>query len=109
MKKTDYFLFTFITGSLILFVFSSEIKIGLIFRFILALVILCLFLYTKIKPVKNNLNPSLKKAYSYIEIFFDKLFNFMGKIIKPIVIGTNVSIDISQIIILIILLILLLL
>jgi hypothetical protein len=71
--------------------------------------VLCLFLYTKIKPVKNNLTPRLKKAYSIIENFFDKVFNFMGKIIKPVAIGTNVSIDISQIIILIILLILLLL
>ena len=109
MKKTDYFLLIFVFGSLLLILFSSQIKIGLIFRFLLALVILCLFLYTKIKPVKNNLNPSLKKAYLYIEVFFDKLFNFMGKIIKPVVIGANVSIDISQIIILIILLILLLL
>jgi hypothetical protein len=109
MKKTDYFLLTFVLGSLILFVFSGEIKIGLIFRFILALVVLGLFLYTKVKPVKNSLTPNLKKAYSIIEIFFDKVFNFMGQIIKPVAIGTNVSIDISQIIILIILLILLLL
>jgi len=109
MKKTDNFLLIFVISSLLLIVFSSDIKIGAIFRFLLALVVLCLFLYTKVKPVKNSLTPRLKKAYTIIEIFFDKIFNFMGQIIKPVAIGTNVSIDISQIIILIILLILLLL
>lgn len=109
MKKIDNFLLIFVISALILIVFSSEIKIWAIFRFLLALVVLCLFLYTKVKPVKNSLNPRLKKAYTIIEIFFDKIFIFMGKIIKPVLIGANVSIDISQIIILIILLILLLL
>jgi hypothetical protein len=76
---------------------------------ILAFTILCLFLYTKIKPVKNNLTPNLKKIYELIELFFDKVLFFMGKYIKPISIGTNLSIDISQIVLLIALLILILL
>ncbi len=67
------------------------------------------FLYTKIKPVKNNLTPNLKKIYELIELFFDKVLFFMGKYIKPISIGTNLSIDISQIVLLIVLLILILL
>lgn len=109
MKKIDYFLLVFIFGSLLIFGFSNEIKIGFLIKFIIAFIILCLFLYTKIKPVKNNLSPNFKKTYSIIELFFDKIFSFMGTFIKPVGIGTNISIDISQIILLILLLIFLLL
>jgi hypothetical protein len=109
MKKFDIFLLIFVLVSTIILLFSGEIKIGLIFKLLIAALIVCLFLYTKIKPIKGNLNPGLKKTYLFIEKYFDKFFGFLGKIINPVVIGTNVSIDLSQIIILIILLIILLL
>ena len=78
-------------------------------KLILAFTILCLFLYAKIKPVKNDLMPNLKNKYEFLELFFDKVLFFMGKYIKPMSIGTNLSIDISQIVLLIALLILMLL
>ena len=109
MKKIDYFLLIFVFCALAVIIYDSDVRFGFLIRILLAFIILCLFLYSKIKPFKSNLSPNLKKFYLYIDFVFDKIFNFMGKFLKPVVIGTNLSIDISQIILLIILLILILL
>jgi hypothetical protein len=109
MKKLDYLLLIFVLSTLLFYLVTSEIKILWLFKFIIAFIILCLFLYSKVKPIKNNLTSKLKKIYSLIEIIFDKFFYITRKFITPVIIGANTSIDISQIILLIILLILLLL
>lgn len=67
------------------------------FKIILDILVIGLFLYSKLLPYKDRLHSKYKRIFS----FFDKLFNpilfFLKKYIKPFEVGQSISIDMSQI------------
>ena len=66
-----------------------------------------LFLYSKLLPYKDKLNPQFKKIFDFFNSLFSPIFNFLKNIIKPFQVGLGLSVDMSQIVLLIIFLILL--
>lgn len=74
---------------------------------LLSLLIIGLFLYSKLLPFKDKLNPQYKKVFDLFNNLFSPVFNFLKIRIKPFQVGLGLSIDMSQIVLLIIFLILL--
>ena len=71
------------------------------------ILIIGLFLYSKLAPHKDKLNPQYKKIFSFFESIFSPIFNLLKNIVKPFQVGLGLSVDMSQIVLLIIFLILL--
>ena len=73
----------------------------------LNILIVGLFLYSKLTPYKDRLTGNYLKTFN----FFDKIFNPILSIFRPLArpaqVGNGIAVDMSQIILLIILLILL--
>ena len=66
-----------------------------------------LFLYSKLLPYKDKLNPQYKRVFDFFNNIFSPIFNFLKNIVKPFQVGLGLSVDMSQIVLLILLLILL--
>jgi len=62
--------------------------------------IIGLFLYSKLTPYKDQLTGNYKKTF----VFFDKLFtpilSFIKTLVKPLQVGNGIAVDMSQIILL---------
>jgi uncharacterized protein YggT (Ycf19 family) len=71
------------------------------------IMIIGLFLYSKLLPYKDKLNPQYKKIFDFFNSVFTPIFNFLKKIIRPFQVGIGLSVDMSQIVLLIVLLMLL--
>jgi uncharacterized protein YggT (Ycf19 family) len=69
--------------------------------------IIGLFLYSKLLPHKDKLNPKYKKIFDFFNKIFSPIFNFFKRYIKPFQVGIGLSVDMSQIVLLIIFLMLL--
>lgn len=74
---------------------------------LLSILIVGLFLYSKLLPYKDKLNPQYKNIFDFFNSIFTPIFNFLKKIIKPFQVGVGLSVDMSQIVLLIIFLMLL--
>ena len=74
---------------------------------LLSLLIVGLFLYSKLLPYKDKLNPQYKKIFDFFNSIFTPIFNFLKNLVKPFQVGIGLSVDMSQIVLLIIFLILL--
>ncbi len=74
---------------------------------LLSTFIVGLFLYSKLLPYKDKLNPQYKKVFDFFNSIFSPIFNFLKNLINPFQVGTGLSIDMSQIVLLIIFLFLL--
>lgn len=74
---------------------------------LLSALIVGLFLYSKLLPYKDKLNPQYKKIFDFFNSVFLPIFNFLKKLIKPFQVGVGLSVDMSQIVLLIIFLLLL--
>ncbi|WP_432709517.1 hypothetical protein [Pedobacter sp.] len=72
--------------------------IPIIFSFL----IIGLFLYSKLLPYQDKLNPGYKKVFDVIHKIFSPLFGFLKKYVQPFQVGRGISVDMSQIIILVI-------
>ncbi len=73
---------------------------------LISLLIIGLFLYSKLLPYNGQLNPQYKKVFDFFDSIFSSVFNVLRKFIKPFQVGIGLSVDMSQIVLLIILLIL---
>ena len=71
------------------------------------ILIIALFLYSKLLPFKDKLNPRYKKIFDFFNSIFSPIFNFLKNIVKPFQVGLGLSVDMSQIVLLIIFLMLL--
>lgn len=69
------------------------------------ILIVGLFLYSKLLPHKDKLNPQYKSIFEFFNGLFSPVFNFLKKKIKPFQVGIGLSIDMTQIVLLIIFLI----
>jgi hypothetical protein len=93
MKKLDLILIILILVIAISFA-RYFFSINLVFKLIIGILALALFLYKQIKPYRNSLFPKYKKWFSYIESVYDKLLDLLQ--IKPFKIGNSLSIDIAS-------------
>jgi hypothetical protein len=75
------------------------------FKLLTKILIVALFLYSKLTPHKNLLDLKYKKIYNAFDLFFKPILAFLGKLFKPFKVGHGLSVDITQIILIIILLI----
>jgi len=71
------------------------------------ILIIGLFLYSKLLPYKDKLNPQYKKFFDFFNRIFSPIFNFLKTVVKPFQVGVGLSIDMSQILLLIVFLMLL--
>lgn len=65
------------------------------------ILIVGLFLYSKLLPYKDKLSHQYKGIFNFFDSLFTPIFNFMRKYIKPFQVGTGLSVDMSQIVLLI--------
>jgi hypothetical protein len=100
MKK-DVFL-AVATGVILIAILSSMSQGRFVFKLILGVMIVGLFLYKQLKPYRHALGVQHVKWFSYIERVYDQVFKFV--VVKPARIGNALSIDLSALLVLAILL-----
>ncbi len=66
-----------------------------------------LFLYSKLLPYKDKLNPQYKTVFDFFNSIFSPIFNFLKSFVKPFQVGIGLAVDMTQIILLIVFLMLL--
>ena len=74
---------------------------------ILNILIIGLFLYSKLLPYKDKLNPQFKKIFDFFNSNFSPIFNFLKNMIKPFQVGNGLFVDMTQVVLLIIFLLIL--
>lgn len=74
---------------------------------ILNLLIIGLFLYSKLLPYKDRLDTRYKGTFEFFSKLFNPILNFLRSVFKPFQVGTGLSVDMSQVVLLIVLLLLL--
>ena len=72
----------------------------LLLYIVINVLILGLFLYSKLTPYKNRLTGIYLKTFNFFEGIFNPLLNFLKKIAKPAQVGNGIAVDMSQIILL---------
>ena len=76
-----------------------------LFLYILVNVLIVgLFLYSKLTPYKNRLTGKYLKTFNFFEGIFNPLLNFLKKIAKSAQVGNGIAVDMSQTILLLLLL-----
>lgn len=75
----------------------------------LNILIVGLFLYSKLLPYRDKLSPKYKKVFGFFDSIFNPIFNLLKKIFTPYPVGGGVGIDMTQLVLLVLLLIILIL
>nr|WP_294931869.1 hypothetical protein [uncultured Flavobacterium sp.] len=78
-----------------------------IIKFFIQILIIGLFLYSKLLPYKDKLNPQYRSIFDFFNTIFSPIFNFLKTIIKPFQVGIGLAVDMTQVLLLIIFLMLL--
>ena len=65
-----------------------------------------LFLYSKLLPYKEKLNGQYKGVFNFFNSIFSPILNFLKTMLKPFQVGQGLFVDMTQVLLLIILLIL---
>ena len=76
----------------------------LILKIAINIAIVGLFLYSKLLPYKDKLNPQYKKIFDFFNGIFTPIFDLLRSFAKPVQVGIGLSVDMTQIILLLILL-----
>lgn len=71
------------------------------------ILIVGLFLYSKLLPYKDKLNTQYKNIFDFFNSLFSPILNFLKNMVKPFQVGLGLSVDMSQVVLLIIFLMLL--
>lgn len=74
-----------------------------ILRIFIYVLIVGLFLYSKLLPYKDKLNNQYKRPFSFFDTIFSPILNFLKKYIKPFQVGQGLAVDMTQIFLLLIL------
>ncbi|MDR2425000.1 MAG: YggT family protein [Prevotellaceae bacterium] len=77
----------------------------MIFNIIINILIVALFLYSKLLPHNDRLEGSYKSAYQFFDRIFRPVLKLLQKVAQPLRVGQGLAVDTSQIILLIILLV----
>ena len=80
---------------------------SLILHIFINVLIFGLFLYSKLLPHKDKLTPAYRQRFEFFNRIFTPAFKFLAPRIKPFQVGTGLSVDMTQIVLLILLLTLL--
>jgi hypothetical protein len=80
--------------------------IKILLNIFLNILIIGLFLFSKLIPYKDKLNSNYKGIYIFFDNIFSPIFNGLKSFIKPFQVGNGLSLDMTQIVLLIILLVL---
>lgn len=78
----------------------------MIIKIFLNILIIGLFLFSKLLPYKDKLNSNYKGIFIFFENIFSPIFKALKSFIKPFQVGEGLSLDMTQIVLLIILLVL---
>jgi hypothetical protein len=78
-----------------------------IIKIFIQILIVGLFLYSKLLPHKDKLNPQYRSIFDFFNSVFSPIFNFLKTMIKPFQVGIGLAVDMTQIVLLIIFLMLL--
>jgi hypothetical protein len=78
----------------------------LLLHIFINVLIIGLFLYSKLLPYKDKLMSQSKSAFDFFNGIFTPILNGLKSFFKPFEVGTGLSVDMTQIVLLIILLIL---
>ena len=78
-----------------------------IFYILINILIVGLFLYSKLLPYKDKLSPNYKKVFGFFNSTFNPIFNLLKKIFTSYPVGGGVRVDMTQIVLLLLLLIIL--
>lgn len=81
--------------------------IKMILYIIINVLILALFLYSKLTPYKAKLTGKYQSIFTFFERLFEPILNLLRKIANPAQVGNGIAVDMSQIILLILFLIIL--
>lgn len=73
---------------------------------LLNVLIVGLFLYSKLLPYKDRLNSQYKNIFNFFSKVFEPIFNLLKGVFKPFQVGNGLAVDMTQIVLLIILLVL---
>lgn len=68
------------------------------------ILIIGLFLYSKLTPYKPKLTGKYLTTFCFFEGLFNPILNSFRKIVKPLQVGSGIAVDMSQIILLAVLL-----
>lgn len=74
---------------------------------LISILIAGLFLYSKLLPYKDKLNPQYRKIFDFFNSLFTPIFNFFNNVVKPFQVGLGLFVDMTQILLLIIFLLIL--
>lgn len=78
-----------------------------ILKIFIQILIVGLFLYSKLLPYKDKLNSQYRGIFDFFNSIFSPIFNFLKTMIKPFQVGVGLAVDMTQIVLLIIFLMLL--
>ena len=70
------------------------------------ILIIGLFLYSKLLPYKDRLNKQYKGIFDFFSSIFNPVLNGLRSLVKPFPVGQGLSVDMTQIALLILLLLL---
>ncbi len=73
-------------------------------KIFLNVLIIGLFLYSKLLPYKEKLTGQFKTAFNFFNGIFTPILNGLKSMFKPFQVGQGLSVDMTQIVLLIILL-----
>ena len=76
-----------------------------VLSYIANILIIGLFLYSKLLPHKDKLNNQYKGLFNFFNSVFAPILNLLKRFIKPFQVGQGLSVDMTQIILLIVFLI----
>ncbi|MES2734559.1 MAG: hypothetical protein V4714_22620 [Bacteroidota bacterium] len=71
---------------------------------LLNILIVGLFLYSKLLPYKDKLDPTYAGVFGFFNNVFTPILNFLKGLVKPFQVGQGLSVDMTQIILLLALL-----
>lgn len=70
-----------------------------LFKIFIIVCLLAFFLYTKLLPYKDRLNPQNAKIFRFFDRIFSPMLNFFRGMAKPYQVGIGVAIDTAQFIV----------
>jgi len=77
-----------------------------ILHILLNVLIIGLFLYSKLLPYRDKLSGQFKSAFDFFSSIFTPLLNSFKSLFKPFEVGQGLSVDMTQLVLLVILLLL---
>ncbi|MDR2962831.1 MAG: YggT family protein [Bacteroidales bacterium] len=77
----------------------------MIVHILLSILIVALFLYSKLAPHKARLTGKYRSVFLFFEKVFDMVLHWLRKVVNPAQVGNGIAVDMSQVVLLILLLV----